>query len=218
NKPTMAVASKEWLTAKDVTANLRDGRTGWHTIDPGPKLSAATERYILEGDKLWLEIEQHKRNEQTTGIVRNGPLGSDGEIRLTVEVRNGEAYLLVGNSLLSPRDETAAGLRLRFGADSEIQLATGKPERTQNNRRTTEYAYVSHIVGEETEYPRGFDVNEILEVVVRYTASKRTAQISVNGAAPVELKTADIIGITFVGLLVSDRGQLRFNSIRTILK
>lgn len=218
NKPTMAVVSKEWLAAKHDTADLSDGRTDWHTIDPGPKLSAATERYILEDDKLWLEIEQHKRGTATTGVVRNVPLVANGEIRLTVKVPKGEAYLLFGNSLLSPRNEKEAGLRIRFGADNKIHLAAGKPERTQNNRRTTEYSYISHIIGDETEYPRGFDVNEVLEIVVRYTSANSSARISINGSDPVELKTAEMIGITFVGLLVSDRGQLRFNSIRTILK
>src|SRR5690606_36540258 len=139
--------SKEWLTAKDVTADLRDGRTGWHTIDPGTKLSAAGERYILEDDKLWLETEQHKRNEQTTGIVRNVPLLSNGEIRLTVKVPKGDAYLLFGNSLLSPRNADEGCLRIRFGTDNKIYVAAGKPSRTQNNRRSTEYSYLSQVIG-----------------------------------------------------------------------
>lgn len=217
NRPTMAVVNKGWITAKDVTADLSSGRTGWHTIDPGPKLSTATERYVLEGDKLWLEIEQHRRSTKTTGIIRNVPLVWDGEIRLAVKVPKGDAFLLFGNSLLSPRDENEACLRLRFSGN-KIYAAAGKPERLQNNRKTTEYSYPSHRIGEEIEYPRGFEPNEELKVSVRYTAADDTAKVSVNGGAAVELKTGKIIGLTFVGLLVAGGGKIRFHSIRTILK
>lgn len=218
NKPTMAVVGKEWLMQGDATADLRDGRTGWHTIDPGPKLSAAAERYILEDGKLWLEIEQHKRSKQTTGIVRNVPLVSDGEIRLTVKVPKGDAFLLFGNSLLSPRNADEGCLRIRFGADNNIYVAAGKPSRTQNNRRSTEYSYLSQVIGEETAYPRNFDPAEPLDVSVGYNAANRTAKISVNGDKPIELRTSEIFGLTFLGMLIANGGQIRFNSIRTILK
>jgi hypothetical protein len=214
----MALISKEWLLAKDDTADLRNGRTGWHTVDPGPKFSAAVETYVLEDNDLWLEIGQHKQNKQTTGIVRNVPLVADGEIRLTVKVPKADAYLLFGNSLLSPRNADEGSLRLRFADNNKVYLAAGKPERTQNNRRSTEYSYISHVINEEVEYPRAFDPNEALNISVRYNAANCTAQISINDGERVELKTAEIIGLTFVGLLTANGGLIRFNSIRTILR
>lgn len=49
NRPTLAIIGKEWILAKQDEANFQNGRTGWHTIDPGTKASAATETYYNDG-------------------------------------------------------------------------------------------------------------------------------------------------------------------------
>lgn len=217
NRPTLARINKEWILAKQDTVNFEEGRTGWHTIDPGPKLAAAIERYILENDKLWLEIEQHPRNKEATGIVRNIPMVIDGEINLTVQATKSEAFILFGNSLLAPRNPNEACLRVRL-SDGKIYLASGKAENTQNNRRTTEYHYISHKIKDESEYSQTFVAGETLNILVKYQAATSKAQISINGGIPVELTTGKILGLTFVGLVVANGGQVRVQSIKTNLK
>src|SRR5690606_13420142 len=143
NRPKIAAISPKWIAEKIEVAGLHDGRTGWHTTDPGPKLSAAVERYVRADNKMWLEIEPHSKNSGTAGIIRNIPLVADGEINITVQVPKGEAYILFGNSLLSPRDADEAVLRIRFGVDGKIYAGAAKPENTQNNRRSPEYHYIS---------------------------------------------------------------------------
>lgn len=123
----------------------------------------------------------------------------------------------MGNSLLSPRNIAEGCLRIRFSGD-RIFLAAGKPETTQSNRQTTEYHYISHRIKDETEYPSAFAANEILHVAVRYQAASSKAQISINGGPAVELTTGKILGLTFVGLLVGNGGQIRIASIKTDLK
>ena len=217
NRPTFAKVNKEWILAKEDFADLSSGRTGWHTIDPGAKASAAVERYILENDKLWLEIEQSPRNKETTGIVRNIPLVKDGVIQFTVQATKSESYILFGNSLLSPRNADEGCLRIRFGTN-KIYLAVGRGNRSQNNRRTTEYRFLSHTIKDEVEYPLTFKANEILNISVRFQAGISSAEISINQAAPVKLQTDKILGLTFVGLLVANGGQIRLQSIKTTLK
>jgi sialidase-1 len=217
NRPTLARINKDWILAKQDIADFQDGRTGWHTIDPGPKLAAAVERYVLPDDKLWLEIEAHARNKETTGIIRNIPMVADGEIQLTVQATKPEAFILFGNSLLSPRNANEGCLRIRLAGD-KIYLAAGKAETTQNNRRTTEYHFLSHRIKDEVSYPNALKANEVLNISVRYQASTSKAAISINGGAPVELTTGKILGLTFVGLLVANGGQIRVQSMKTILK
>lgn len=217
NRPTFAGINRNWILAKEDFADLKDGRTGWHTIDPGAKLAAAVERYILENDKLWLEIEQQPRNKETTGIVRNIPLVIDGEINVELQATKSDSYLLIGNSLLSPRDANEACLRVRF-SNGKIYLAAGKGEDTQNNRRTTEYHYLSHKIKNETEYPLTFKAEDVLNVSVKYQVATSKAQISINGGNPIELTTEKILGLTFVGLLVANGGQIRVQSIKTTIK
>jgi hypothetical protein len=217
NRPTFARISQSWILEKNDVADLRDGRTGWHTIDPGPSASAASEKYVLDGEVLWLEITQHPKNKDPTGIVRNIPLVADGEVRVKVEADKPDAYLLFGNSLLSPRDPNEAVLRVRF-SNGKAYVAAGKGTRQQNNRRTTEFNYLSQQIGKETEYPAAFGPGETLDVAVKYNASTSRAAISINGLESVELKTDKIFGLAFLGLLVANGGRIRFAEARTILK
>lgn len=218
NRPTLARINKNWIQDKQETVNFHDGRTGWHTIDPGAKLAAAGERYVMPDDKLWLEVEQHPRNKETTGIIRNIPLVADGEIQLTVQATKPEAFILFGNSLLSPRNANEACLRIRLADDGKIYLAAGKAETTRNDRRTTEYHFLSHRIKDEVSYPQTFKADEVLNISVRYQAASSKAAVSIKGGAPVELTTGKILGLTFVGLLVANGGQMRLQSMKTILK
>jgi hypothetical protein len=217
NRPTLARINKSWILAKEEIADLHDGRTGWHTIDPGPKISAAVERYVMPDDKLWLEIEQNAQFKEPTGILRNIPIVTDGEVQLILQATKPDAYVLIGNSLLSPRNLNEACLRLRFTGD-KIFLAAGNEERLQNNRRATEYTFLSHRIKDELQYPQTFKSGDVLNVSVRYQAATSKAQISINGGTPVELNTGKILGLTFIGLSVANGGQIRVQSIKTTVK
>lgn len=218
NKPTFARVSPSWIVEKDNVADLRDGRTGWHTIDPGPEAAAASEKYVQDDDgTIWLEINQHRLNKHPTGIIRNVPLVADGEIRVKVQAESGDAYILLGNSLLSPRDPDEAVLRVRF-KNGKAHIAAGEGTRQQNNRRTTEFNYLSHRIGDEIEYPAAFEAGETMVVSIKYNAATSTASVSINGGNAVELKTDKIFGLAFLGLLVANGGHLRFAEARTTLK
>jgi len=217
NRPTFARVSRSWLKEKRVTADLKDGRTGWHTIDPGPNLAAAIERYVLEDGLLWLEIEQNQKNKGVaTGMVRNVPLIADGEVELTVKVPRSDAYLLFNNSLLSPRSADEACLRVRF-SDNKIFVGAGKAKTTENNRRTTQYQYSAPKITDEVLYTGIFEPEEALKVRVRFNAATSIARVTIGDANAVELKTEKILGLTFVGLFVGNGGKLRFNSMTTTL-
>ncbi len=217
NRPTFARVSLSWILEKNDIADLRDGRTGWHTIDPGKEAAAATEKYVLQGDTLWLEIYQHRLNKNPTGIVRNIPLVADGEVRVKVQADKPDAYVLFGNSLLSPRDPDEGVVRVRI-SNGKAFVAAGKGTRQQNNRRTTEFNYLSQRIGKESEYPVAFKPGETMEIAVRYNAAASTADISINGHESVRVKTDKIFGLTFLGLHVANGGRLRFAEARTTLK
>src|SRR5690606_26988460 len=217
NRPTFARVSRSWILEKNDIADLRDGRTGWHTIDPGPSAAAATEKYVLDGDTLWLEIVQHAKNKNPTGIIRNIPLVMVGEVRVKGQADKADAYLLFGNSLLSPRDPNEGVLRLRF-SNGKVFVAAGKGTRQQNNRKTTKFNYLSQQIGREAEYPAAFKPGETMDVSVKYNAATSTAAVSVNGRETIELKTDELIGLAFLGLLVANGGRMRFAEARTVLK
>lgn len=216
NRPTFAKIDTKWLTEKNELVDLADGRTGWHTIDPGPKFSAAQESYLLNDDGLVLNIARHPQYKGTTGIIRNIPLVTDGEITVDLRAVGQEAYLLFGNSLLDPRDPSEGCLRVRFSGD-KIYAAAGTEQNTQNNRRTTEYHYVSHRIKDEIEYPQTVKVGEMLKISVRYLAAANEAQISINDGERLTLKTIKMLGISYMGLLVGESGQIGFRSVKTTL-
>ncbi len=217
NRPTFARVSKAWLKERRVTADLKDGRTGWHTIDPGPNLSAAVERYILEDGLLWLEIEQNPKSKAAAaGIIKNLPLIADGEVELKVKAPKSEAYLLFNNSLLSPRNADEACLRIRFSGN-KIFLGAGKAKTTENNRRSTQYQYPALKITDEVAYSGTFEPGAALNVRLRFNAAASKAMVTIGEAETVELQTDKIFGLTFVGLLAGQGGKLRFNSMTTTL-
>ncbi|MGE3384866.1 MAG: sialidase family protein [Pyrinomonadaceae bacterium] len=216
NRPTFAKVSRKWLQEKRVDADLEDGRTGWHTIDPGPNLAAAVERYVLEEGKLWLEIEQNPKNREATGIIRNVPLIVDGEVELAIQVSKPEAYLLFNNSLLSPRNPDDACLRIRF-AGTKIFVGAGRKKTTENNRRTTQYQYSAFTITDEKEYPLTLPIGKEIRIRLRFNAGSRKASVRIGDAEALEIETDPIFGLTFVGLLVANGGRMRFRSVTTTI-
>lgn len=218
NRPTLARINPTWILAKEETIDFRDGRTGWHTINPGPNLSAAVERYVSPDEKtLWLEIEQNPKYKEATGIIRNIPMVADGEIQVVLQAVKPEGYLLFGNSLLAPGNPNEACLRLRFAGD-KVMLAAGREERTQNDRRTTQYSYLSYPVKDEIEYPQPIKTGDVMNISLRFQAPQGKAEIQINNGPAVALQTGKILGLTFVGLIVANGGLLRLQSIKTNLK
>ena len=141
----------------------------------------------------------------------------DGEIQLTVQAVKPEAYILFGNSLLAPGKVDEACLRIRFARD-KIYLAAGNAGRLQNDRKTTQYSFLSHRIKDEVPYPQTIKTDDVINISVRYQAATSKAQISLNGGPPVELQTGKILGLTFIGLTVANGGLMRLQTIKTNLK
>jgi hypothetical protein len=218
NRPTFARVSRSWLEEKRVTADLKEGRTGWHTIDPGPNLSTAIERYVLgEEGMLWLELEKNSKNQAaSTGIIRNIPLIAKGQVELTVKVPASESYLVFSNSLMSPREPDEACLRVRF-AGNKAFVGAGKAKTTENNRRTTQYQYWSPKITDEVEYPASIEPGKALNVRVQFDAAASKAHVVIGDGTALEVETDKIFGLTFVGLLVGNGGKIQFSSMTTTL-
>lgn len=216
NRPTFAKVSRKWLQEKRVVADLKDGRTGWHTTDPGPNLAAAVERYVLEDGKLWLEIEQNPKNKEATGIIRNIPLVANGEVEAIIQASSPDAYLLFNNSLASPRNPDDACLRIRF-AGTKIFVGAGRKKTTENNRRTTQYRYSAFTITEEKEYPLTRPIGRELLIRLQYNAAARKASVRIGDGKPLVIETEAIFGLTFIGLLIGNGGRLRFRSLTTTL-
>jgi hypothetical protein len=220
NRPALALAPVSWLTAREDLVDFRDGRTGWRTVNPGSERRAAVERYAPAADSepgLSLEIEQAKGVETPAGISRNIPQVRRGEIRATVTALKPDAYVLAGDTLLSPGDPTEGCIRLRFAADGKVYLAVGAPTEVRRDRRTTIYSYLKHAFGAETPYPKPISLGTRTVVSIRYDAESSQAQIRLGDGPIVPLKTGRVLGLSWVGIVVQSGGILRIRSIHTKL-
>ena len=94
-------------------------------------------------------------------------------------------------------------------------LAAVREVRSQNDRRTTQYSYLSYPVKDEIEYPQEIKTGDVLNISLRFQAPQNKAEIRINNGPAVGLQTGKILGLTFVGLMVSNGGLLRLQSIKT---
>jgi predicted neuraminidase len=218
NRPALALVDPAWLRARQETVDFRDGRIGWHTVNPGPKRSAAVERYVSDPEtgSLALELEPAPQQANPAGIVRNIPLVADGEVQVTVAVVRPEAYLLFGDTLLDPRNVAEGCVRIRLAGEQAF-LAAGRPQQKTNAARATEFHYSSHAIQAETPYPAPIKPGETLVISLKYQAGQKKAMIRINGGPGVELATGEILGLSYVGLVAGKDGALRLLSIRTQL-
>ena len=218
NWPTLALVSPQWMLARSETVDFRDGRIGWHTVNPGPNHSAAVERYATdpESGRLGLEIEQAPDQANPAGIVRNLPLVADGEVQVTVQLLRSEAYLLFGDTLLNPQDVSECCVRIRL-SDGQAFVAAGAPQQRQNNRRSTEFHYSSHSIRNETPYPAPRKTGETLIISVKYQAGLKKALVRINDGPSAEVSTGKILGLSYIGLFAGKGGALRILSIQTEL-
>ncbi|MBK8506012.1 MAG: exo-alpha-sialidase [Saprospiraceae bacterium] len=213
NRPMLARISPTWIGANREIVNFKNGRTGWHIINPGPNFSHAVERFVSpDEESLWLEIEQHATNKQPTGIIRSIPLLQEGTIQLTVQVMKPEAFILFGASLLSPRNPNEGSIRIRFSTEGTF-IAIGKENREQNNRKATEYIFTSYQITDEIPYPYSPGAKDVLNISVAYQSIKNNVEIKINHGKPISLKTEKIFGLCYLGLLVANGGQIRMHSI-----
>ena len=216
NRATFVRIQPEWITQKSEVIDFQDGRYGWHTFNPGPTKKAAIERYVdLGGEKLWLRFDQNESYQGATGISRNIPLISNGEVRLVVRVEKREGYILFGNSLVDPSVPDEAAIRLRFSG-AKILVGAGRQKVAKKDYGRTEYSYISYLVDKEKPYPATYKTNEDMHIVVRYQANSQKAIISINNGPKVEIKTEKIFGLTFVGLSVSDGGRMCVAAVTAI--
>ena len=221
NHQVVALVTPGWVTERSEIVDFSDGRTGWHTINPGPELTAAVERYVSPDDKtLWLEILQNPKSKRPTGITRSVPLVVDGKIDLTIQAPRSEAYVLFRDSLFEPGNLDEACVRIRV-ANGQIFLGAGKEGRIQNDRSgrlTTSYTFLSHRIGEETIYPLSFKSDDVLDISLDCQTARNKAKLQINDGPVVEIEIAKILGLSFVALSVANGGQLRLKTIKTILK
>lgn len=219
NRPAMALVSPDWLLARSELVDFRNGRTGWHTVNPGSKRAAAVQRYATDPETggLGLEIEQAANQTNPAGIVRNLPLIANGEVQVTVQWLRSEAYLLFGDTLLNPQDMTECGVRIRL-LNGQAFLAAGTPQQRQNNRRTTEFRYSSHSIQNETPYPAPIKPDEVLIISLKYQAGMKKALVRINSGPSTELSTGKILGFSYLGLFAGNGGALRILSVRTELE
>jgi predicted neuraminidase len=218
NRPAFARVSPQWLQVRSETVDFRNGRVGWHTVNPGPKHSAAVERYTTdpESGRLSLEIEQARDQSNPAGIVRNLPMIADGEVKVTAQLLRSEAYLLFGDTLLNPQDVSECCVRVRL-TNEQAFVAAGTPQKRENNRRSTEFHYSSHSIRNETPYPAPLKAGETLVISVKYQAAQRKAHIRINDGPTTEVTTGEILGLSYIGLFAGKGGALRILSIRTDL-
>ncbi|NND34784.1 MAG: exo-alpha-sialidase [Saprospiraceae bacterium] len=214
NQPTLARINPAWITTKHELINFQDGRTDWHIICPGPNYSHAVERYVSLDDKLWLEIEQHPKSKAVTGIIRNIPLLSNGKIQITAQIPKADAYILIANSLLSPRKPDEGCVRIRF-TDMGVYFATGKANRSRNDRKITEYLYTSFQIREEIQFPDSINNEKTLNISVEYKSDENEVRIQINNSTPISLKTEKFMGLSYMGFLVDNGGQIRIQQIET---
>ena len=214
NRPMLARINPTWITRNYELINFQDGRTGWHIIYPGPNLSHAVERYVNLDDKLWLEIKQHPKSEAVTGVIRNIPLLSNGKIQLGVQIPQPEAYILLTDSLPSPRKPDESCVRIRF-SENKVYFATGKANRLQNNRRTTEYLSTIYKIRDEVQFSESITSERTLEILIEYNSGKNEVRIQLNNSTPISLRTEKIIGLSYIGFLVVNGGQIRIQKIET---
>jgi hypothetical protein len=211
NRPALARVHPGWLLSKSEHITFEDGRTGWHTVNPGPKRTAATERYQSSADGLWLEIAQSANSSAAAGITRNIRHVKNGTVRAVLHAVQPEAYLVFGDSLLYPGAVDAGILRIRWTAESAL-IGAGSPERVDRPRGTTLYSFVHYPVRTEKLYPR--IAGEVSVVSVRFNADGRKAFVQIGDGPEVVLETAAVLGINYVGLAVSGAGLLRMKELR----
>ena len=221
NRQVVALVTPDWVRERSEIADFSDGRTGWHTVNPGPELKAAVERYVSPDDKtLWLEILQNPKSKKPTGITRNIPMVVDGKINLTIQVPRSEAYVLLRDSLFEPGVLDEACVRIRF-ANGQIFFGAGKEGRIQNDRRgrlTTSYTFLSHQIREEKLYPLSFKSDDVLNISLDCKTAQNKVELSVNSGPAVEIEIAKILGLSFMALSVANGGQLRLQTIKTTLR
>jgi hypothetical protein len=210
NRPTLARVEPEWLLAASERIDFNDGRTGWHTVNPGPSRTSATERYERTAEGLWLEIGQTANNAAPAGITRNIRHITNGTIRAVVHCVKPDAYLLFGESLLYPGSIDAGILRIRWTGDS-ILIGAGLAETVDRPRGTTIYSFVNHSIKTESAYPQGSTGASV--VSIHFRTRDRWAGIRIGDGPEVELVIASVIGLNYVGLGVSRGGALRVREI-----
>lgn len=216
NRPLLALASPAWLTATAETIDFTEGRTGWHTVNPGPNRRAAVERYAPPEDShpgASLEIEQAKGITEAAGISRSVLLIRDGNLRLAVTVVKPEAHILLHDTLLTPGATEEAVLRIRFAQGGGIYVAVGEPARVDRDRRSTKFSYLRHAIGTERKHPSVFTEGRRMMLSVRYLSATGTAVVRIDDGPPMEVKTAPILGLSNIGLAVKAGGVLRVRSI-----
>lgn len=213
NRPTLARVRPEWVVAREEIVNFQDGRTGWHTINPGPRRAAAIERYTSDQNGLWLELEQAPKITEPAGITRNVAQIVDGHLRAALRVMKPEASLLIGDSLLAPGAAGSACLRVRFTSDG-IMLGAGMPERADRPRGTTSYSFVSYPVRSEIRYPATLPDNGTVDLSVYYRAADNRSIVRMNEGPEVTLTMPPILGLSYMSFVVSGGGAIAIRELR----
>lgn len=216
NRPALARVRREWLLERAESVDFRDGRSGWHTVNPGPNRAAAVERYVTERESLWLELEQAPRTTAPAGISRNILQVIRGQVTATLQIVRPEACLLLADSLLPPGSLDSGCVRIRFTGEG-IFLGTGVPTTIQRPRGNTIYSYTGLPVQSEERYATKLPADGYSMLVIRFDAEKRRAVIHINDGPEAALQTPPVLGLNYVGLGITGGGVLRLRDLQVKL-
>lgn len=218
NLPMLALLDPAWISVKEELVDFHHGRSGWQTINPGPAFASAIENYSQdEGENLALLLKADPRYQGTTGITRNIAMISRGKIIIKVKITHPEAYILFGQSMLTPNNHKEACLRIRFDSEG-IYVASGTATHSQENHRSTHYDYTSYPINAEKKYPETFNPDTIFNISLSVDCPQKEVKFQINDRSTLSIPIDQIIGLGYLGFLISPTGQLKIYSIQTFLK
>jgi hypothetical protein len=212
NRAKLARIEPSWIEMNREVEDFSNGRVGWCSTDPGPKPTAAVERYAPPEDNqpgASLEIEQPKGSTAPCGITRNMPLLDEGWMDVVLSVFKPDCFLLWHDTLLAPGQVAEACLRVRFSKEGSILLGVGSPTRKKADRRGQAYSYRGYPVMDEKQYPRSITLGKRLRLRLRFNAVTQKASFCIDDGPEVSLATHPVFGLCHFGIAVAEGGFLR---------
>jgi hypothetical protein len=207
NQAKLVRVDPAWLKEGSLMEDFRNGRGAWcHLGANGDQLTAPEDNEPGAS----LQIDYQKRG--PSGIVRNFPLVSQGEMRLTITVLKPQAYLLWHDSFLDPGKTDEACLRVRFADNGQVFVGAGTPRTKdlgQGNEHRPTYSYLAYPVETEQAYPGKVKLGERFTVKVRCDVAKGEALLSINDGVEVNVPLGNILGLSYFGIAATEGGSIR---------
>jgi hypothetical protein len=206
NQAKLVRIDPAWLKEGSLVENFRDGDGAWC------RLGATGNHLALpEDDEPGVSVQVDYQQPGPSGTVRNFPLLSQGEMRLTLTVLKPQAYLLWHNSFLDPGQVDEACLRVRFADNGQVFVAAGTPRTKDLGQagRGPAYSYLAFPIEKETAYPTKIKLGERFTVRVQYDIARSEARVSINDGTEVKVPLGNILGLCYLGIAATDDGSIR---------